>query len=134
MLKLSKEVEYAIIAVKLIYDRSIAEVVSAKEISSEKDLSFDLLAKVLQKLVKSGIITSSHGTKGGYSLNKSASSISLLMIINALEKNVSLTNCLSKIPESTGCNHEDNCSIKNPITKIQMEIESYFKNTTIDKL
>jgi Rrf2 family protein len=134
MLKLSKKVEYAIIAVKAICDVSNGDVISAKEISDNKNLSFELLAKVLQKLVKAEIIESSQGKKGGYRLNQAANSISVFMIINAIEKNVSLTNCLSKIPQNTACCHEDNCCIKDPIAKIQTEIESYFKNTSIDQL
>ncbi|MDP2303756.1 MAG: Rrf2 family transcriptional regulator [Ignavibacteria bacterium] len=134
MLKLSKKVEYAIIAIKSIYDQSCTESVSAKVISDEKELSFELLAKVLQKLVKAGIIVSSQGIKGGYRLNHSPNSITLLMIIDAVEKNISLTNCLNKSPENAVCSHQNNCCIKNPITKIQTEIESYFNKTTIDKL
>lgn len=134
MLKLSKKVEYAIIAVMSIHDQSSAESVSAKVISDEKELSFDLLAKVLQKLVKAGIIISSQGIKGGYRLNHPPNSINLLMIIDAVEKNISLTNCLNKSPENAVCSHQNKCCIKNPITKIQNEIESYFKITTIDKL
>ena len=68
MLKISKSIEYALLALKYIYERQDLDCVSTKVISESVDIPYDLLAKIMQKLVKDEIIISQQGTKGGYKL------------------------------------------------------------------
>ena len=69
MLKIAKSVEYAVLALKYINDRQDLNCVSTKLIAESLDIPYDLLAKIMQKLVKNDIIISEQGTKGGYKEN-----------------------------------------------------------------
>ena len=68
MIKLSKKVDYGLIAIGHIAYREKARVVTAKHIASEYNIPQELLAKVLQRLAREGLITSQNGPKGGYVL------------------------------------------------------------------
>src|SRR5207245_3019656 len=71
MLKLSKKTDYALMAVQYMSSGGADRVVNTKEIAEEYNIPVELLAKVLQKLGKKGLIVSQNGPKGGYVLAKS---------------------------------------------------------------
>jgi Rrf2 family transcriptional regulator, nitric oxide-sensitive transcriptional repressor len=67
---------------------------SAGEIAGVLGVSESHLAKVLQRLVKSGFIHSTRGAKGGFILAKNPSQINLLQIFEAIEGPITLNKCL----------------------------------------
>jgi hypothetical protein len=77
MFKLSKKVEYGLIAVKHMAMLGMESPCSAKEISEKYKISYDLLSKILQKLKKESILTSVQGTRGGYILSQKPEKLSL---------------------------------------------------------
>ena len=131
MLKLSKKVEYALMAVKYIAAKPDGMSATSKEISEEYDISYELLSKVLQRLSKFNIVKSYQGIKGGYSLSKSPKDISIIDIIRAIESNYKITNCMEHNNSNFGCERIDNCSIKSPLSKLQNEIDKLFNSMTI---
>lgn len=133
MLKLSKKTEYALMAVKYIALKPENSCVTAKEISSGYNIPYELLAKILQKLTKKNIIISYQGIKGGYSLIKNADEITLSDVISAVEK-IQITNCMKKNGSIKDCSRFDCCQIRNPLTKVQQEVEKVFNATTISQI
>ena len=133
MLKLSKKTEYALMAVKYIALKPENSCVTAKEISSGYDIPYELLAKILQKLTKKNIIVSYQGIKGGYSLIKNTDEITLSDVISAVEK-IQITNCMKKNGSIKDCSRFDCCQIRNPLTKVQQEVEKVFNATTISQI
>ena len=75
MLRLSKKADYALMAMKHLTVRIDAPSASAREIAEAYDIPVELMAKVLQRLVRRGLLTSHQGTRGGYRLSRSASMI-----------------------------------------------------------
>jgi DNA-binding IscR family transcriptional regulator len=61
MIRLSKRVEYGLIAIRHIATKPAGEIVTAKEIADTYGIPYELLSKVLQKLTKSGLISSHPG-------------------------------------------------------------------------
>jgi Rrf2 family protein len=59
--------------------------VNNKEIADSIGASKDHMSKVLQRLVKHHILSSTRGPKGGFYLNKKAGDLSLLDIYRAME-------------------------------------------------
>jgi len=77
MLRLSKKADCGLIAVKhLATHREGA--CSASEIAEASGVSGPLMAKVLQKLAKGGLVMSRHGSGGGYQLARDPKQISAL--------------------------------------------------------
>ena len=73
MLRLSKKADYALMAMKHLAaaagDRGSS---SAREIAEQYDIPIELMAKVLQRLVRRGLLASQQGTRGGYQLARRA--------------------------------------------------------------
>jgi Rrf2 family protein len=128
MLKLSKKAEYAILAVQYLAENP-GDKLNAKEIAQNLELSFEFLSKTMQSLMKSGLVNSIQGVKGGYVLSKPANSITLMEIMNATDEKIGIVNCMNI--EDDDCNRNDKCAIKNPMHKIQKLIDGIFVNTTI---
>ena len=93
MLRLSKKADYALIAVWYMAVPGQRAVASAREIAEHHDLPLELLAKVLQQLVRKGIVRSVQGINGGYSLSRSAVETSVADIVEAIDGPLMLTAC-----------------------------------------
>ncbi len=72
MLRLSKKADYALIAMKHLALRGDRGSSSAREIAELYDIPIELMAKVLQRLVRRGLLASHQGTRGGYQLARAA--------------------------------------------------------------
>ena len=96
MLRLSKKSDYALISMKHLAMRPDASS-SAREISESYDIPLELLAKVLQRLVRARLLVSVQGTRGGYRLGRSASLISVADVIQAVDGPVTVTACSKTI-------------------------------------
>ena len=85
MLQLSKKVDYALIALMHLAQQGDRTSWSAREIAAGYGMPQDLLAKILQKLAREGIVASQQGTKGGYSLAHPATAIDVVRVIEAVD-------------------------------------------------
>jgi Rrf2 family protein len=72
MLRLSKKADYALMAMRHLAIHSDAGSASAREIAEQYDIPVELLAKVLQRLTRKGLLSSHQGTRGGYVLRRPA--------------------------------------------------------------
>jgi Rrf2 family protein len=134
MLKLSKKSEYALMAVRYLAINSNGNYSTARDISQFYDIPYELVAKVLQQLVKKNIISSYQGVRGGYSLAKTPDQISLMEIISAIEENYQITNCMNENSSQNDCSHLDCCMIRDPLIKVQKEIDKVFQNMKVNQL
>ena len=134
MLKLSKKTEYAFIAVKHMAQKSGETAATAREIAHKYDIPYEFISKVLQKLSKKKLIDSFQGVKGGYSLSKKPEDIALLDIIVAMEPHYRLTQCMKNDGGYHDCDRWDCCQIRDPLAKVQIEIDKLFQNTKISHI
>ncbi len=135
MIKLSKKVEYAILAMHYMVKKG-NEPVSAKEIAENLKISFEFLSKTLQALMKSGLVISQQGTKGGYYTARKANQISIADIMDAMSEKPGIVECIhdGKTEDPLNCRRSDDCSLKSPMMKIQKEINEIFTRTTLDDI
>lgn len=133
MIKLSKKVEYAMIAILHLANRQSDEPVSSREIADSYNIPPELLGKVLQRLVKSNFIKSVQGTNGGYQLVRPLDSLSLYTLIDEIEGPLHITQCTSHDVITCNCRQLDECTIKHAVGEIQLEINHFFQNITLDK-
>ena len=133
MFKLSKKVEYGLIAVKHMAMIGVNNPCSAKEISVKYKIPYDLLSKILQKLKKANILTSVQGIKGGYKLSEKPEKLSLSTIFNAIEGSSYILDCgAHDDPES--CTIYETCILSSPLQKIQKNINNYFNSTKLSEI
>lgn len=134
MLKLSKKAEYALMAARYMALKNSVGFSTAKEISESYQIPFQLVAKVLQNLVKSDIAVSAKGVNGGFSLARKANSISLNDIIRAVETNFKIVDCMQLNSSSADCEHFDCCKIKDPLAEVQRKIDKVFTETLLTQI
>lgn len=134
MLKLSKKTEYAFMAARYMALKNHGSYVTAKEIAECYNISFELVAKVLQNLVKHNLAISSQGVKGGYALKKNPLEISLIELVMAVEPKIQLTNCIKSKASEKDCNHLNDCKIRDPLIEVQNKINQVFLETKLSQL
>ena len=103
MLRLSKKADYALMAMKHLAMRPDAASASAREIAGQYDIQIELMAKVLQRLARRGLLTSHQGTRGGYRLGRASSAISVADIIQAIDGPLTVTACSSESDSCCSC-------------------------------
>lgn len=92
VLALSEMLSLALHSMVLIALRD-QECINAKEIAAATDASEAHLAKVLQRLVKAGLLHSTRGPKGGFALAKPADGITLLDVYEVIEGEIHQSEC-----------------------------------------
>ena len=131
MLKLTKKADYGLIALKHLAD--FGGIASAKEIAETYHIPLPLLAKILQKLNKSGFVRSEQGNAGGYRLARDAKQISTLEVIRAIDGPIILTHCFTE-HNGAGCQIASTCNVREPLRKVHEGILQLLGGITIQDL
>lgn len=134
MFRVSRNLEYALIALKYMAIKARGEISTTHEIAARYNLSFNLLARVLLQLKNSWVLISIQGTKGGYALNRDLNNLSLLELIEILSgRPFLLAPCKSlNQPKKRGCHIEKvQCNIIDSITRIQMQIDDLMRRINL---
>ena len=131
MLRLSKKADYALIAMKHLALHTDRGAASAREIAEQYDIPIELMAKVLQRLVRRGLLASHHGTRGGYQLARRPTQISVADVIQAIEGPVSVTACST---EDGKCEQYAKCNVRDPLWRVRERIIAALGECTIAEL
>jgi Rrf2 family protein len=131
MLRLSKKSDYALIAMKHLATREDGTAASAREIAEQYDIPLELMAKVLQRLARRGLVTSLQGTRGGYRLARPAALISVAEIIQAIDGPLTVTACST---EAENCGQYAKCNVRDPLWRIKDRIVSALTTCSLQEL
>lgn len=91
---ITRATEYAIRTIIYLAKHPKGEIVLKKDICRTQNVTPAFLTKILQPLIKAGIVSSQRGVGGGFLLNKGAEEITLLNILEAEEGPLNLNHCL----------------------------------------
>lgn len=132
MVRLSKRVEYALLAVQAMAEQAHA-LLSARDIAARNHISQTLLAKVLQQLAAAGYVRSNRGVNGGYTLAQSATTISVADIVQAVEgPDMALVDCQGSADHE--CSAEHVCTIREPLAVLQERIVATLASMSVAEL
>ena len=131
MLRLGKKADYGLIALRHLAAQRPRASCSAKEIARAYGMPAELVAKVLQRLAKIGLLASQHGTNGGYALAKDASQINAFEVIRALEGPLFITSCVTDRSE---CHQMTKCTVREPLRKVNDAIAAALREVTVTSL
>lgn len=132
MLRLSKKADYALMAMKhLAQNGGGAPSTSAREIAEQYDIPIELMAKVLQRLVRTGLLVSTQGTRGGYALSRASAGITVADVIEAIDGPFTVTACST---EKNDCEQYGKCSIRDPLWQIRERIVAALGTVTIAEI
>ncbi len=130
-MKLTRGTDYGIIAILYLAMQPLDRVTLLHEIAQSQDVPESYLAKIFQDLSKEGLVRSRRGAKGGVSLARPSSEITLRQVIEALQGPISLTRCLD-IRED--CPHAETCSVAPVLQKAQEQLLATLDAATFDAL
>jgi Rrf2 family protein len=131
MLRLSKKADYALLAMRYLAAHAGREAVSAREVAEAHQIPSELLAKVLQRLVRSGLLESHQGIRGGYGLARRAEAISVAEVIQAIDGPLTVTACSE---EDHSCDQYTNCNIRDPLWRIKDRILTALSAASVAEL
>lgn len=97
MLKITRKVEYALIALRHMQSENNDGLTSAKEIATQYGIPQQLLAKTLQQMAKDGIVEAVQGPAGGYRILANLDHISLKDFFENLEGPLGMMDCFFRI-------------------------------------
>ena len=131
MLRLSKKADYALMAVRHLALPDAPSSTSAREIAEQYDIPIELMAKVLQRLVRAGLLMSRQGTRGGYTLSRPPTAISVADVIQAIDGPFMVTACSS---EHDDCDQYSKCRIRDPLWRIGERIAAILGTVSIAEM
>ncbi len=118
MLGISKAADYSILVVGYLSGVEVRQVRTKDEMAETLNLPADFLSKVLQKLVKSEIVESVKGLRGGYRLPRQPEDITLREVIEAIDGPPVMVSCLRE--NFKDCGRTQLC---HPIIEKMREVE-----------
>lgn len=127
MLSLSQTTGYAIKALSCLNESSCANRLIG-EIADCADVPRPYLAKIISNLAKEGLVNAKRGIGGGISLALPPEEMSLLRIVNAVEGDDWLGDCLLGLDE---CASQTTCPTHDFWQRIRGEITDELRKTTL---
>lgn len=122
MLKLSKKVEYGLIALMHMDTVQGGGLATARGVSDQYNIPAELLGKVLQALTKAQLVVSVQGAHGGYRLHRDLERVTLGEVVEAVDGRVQLAACQD---DPACCEQYPSCNIKRPVVRIQRQLLDY---------
>ncbi len=131
MMGLTRKGEYAIRGMIYLAQQPPGQMALISEIASSIEAPRTFLAKIFQDFVKQGMVKSSRGSGGGFSLARTPATISLREVVEAVEGPILPSRCLV---EEERCERGSNCSVQNIWCRIQKKVVDTLEEVTLAEL
>ena len=128
---ITRATEYAIRTVIFLAKQPHGEIVLKKDICRTQDVTPAFLTKILQPLIKAGIVSSQRGVGGGFLLAREPQNINLLDLLEAEEGPLKLNHCLV---EEGSCIRDAFCAAHQVWAEAQAEMIRVLKKYSIADL
>ncbi len=125
----SQTVEYAMRAI-LALAAGNGKPMTTKQIAETMKVPRSYLSKVLQSLVRGGLVYSTRGLKGGFVLVKDPSEISMLAIVNSVNPMKRIESC----PLDVDSHSSDLCPLHSRLDQAMAMVEEAFSSTTLAEI
>lgn len=128
---ITRATEYAIRTVIFLAKQPAGEIVLKKDICRTQEVTPAFLTKILQPLIKAGIVSSQRGVGGGFLLARDPRDITLLDLLEAEEGKLHLNHCLA----DTGvCERDVYCTVHELWSEAQEAMINVLRSQSIADL
>jgi len=131
MMQVSRKVDYALRAIIYLSIQKEGRPVPVKEIAARRRIPTKFLEKIIQDLIRSGLVRSHRGAHGGYTLARPAAQVSFRDVIEAIEGPISINLCVT---EQRDCSVLASCNMQRIWQEGQRRMLEYFGDTTLADL
>ncbi len=125
----SQTVEYALRAVVFLADRA-PQAATTDQIAVATKVPKPYLSKVLQGLVRGGVVTTQRGIGGGVALVKPPAELTILEVVNAVEPIQRIRTC----PLGLAAHGVKLCPLHHRVDQALASVEQAFQSTTLAEI
>ncbi len=129
-MQVSRELDYGVRAIVVLATNE-GQVLSKRRIAEEFRVPVNFLALILPKLVRSGLVESLPGPKGGYRLARPAAGISIYDVMMAVDGELAFNRCLD---DAVGCDMRERCPVTHFWKRLQQDAIISLKGATFDRI
>ena len=130
-MRITTKGRYGLRAILKLAEQEGNKPISISTIANEEQISPEFLEQIFYKMKKTGIIKSTRGPGGGFSLTKPLNEISLADILDAVGEPVTLSPCSTADSRKT-CNRTADCSAYNIWHEVSEHFNDYLGSLTLD--
>ncbi len=145
MIKMNRTTEYGLVALRHIARKNATDprgVTSAREIADYYGLPFEITAKTLQRLKDYDLIQSEQGARGGYSLKRPLSEVTLAEFLRLMEGSHAVVTCTSTSSpaaeggkkKSCGCEYLPRCEIRGLMTNLNSRVTDFLAGIRLSEI
>jgi len=130
-LKISRKIDYGLRAMIFLASSPRDQIVPFREIARRMQIPEEFAAKILKTLATKGLVKSTRGAHGGYSLARATSDISFLDVIEAVEGPIVVNLCLDG---GDACKLTPSCTMYAVWKRGQERMLEVYREATLDQL
>jgi FeS assembly SUF system regulator len=131
-MRLTSLADYAVVMLSAAARHGTGARLSATMLAKETGVPLPTAQKLMGRLAGAGLLTSSRGTGGGFSLAREPVVISLAEIIEAVEGPIAMTNCIEGA--SLECALERSCRVKPHLNAANDAVRGALAAVSLDQL
>jgi Rrf2 family protein len=131
LMQIPRRVDYGLRAIIYLSTQDPEKCCSIAEIARQQNVPKKFLEKIIQDLMRRGLIRSKRGSCGGYTLARMPDQISFYDVIEALEGPIAVNVCMN---EELSCDQLPRCAMVGVWSEIQQKVTEVFTRTTLADL
>ena len=129
-MKLTTKGRYAVTAMLDLALHGQSGPVSLAEISMRQEISLSYLEQLFSKLRRHGLVTSTRGPGGGYSVSRNLAEVAVSQIIGAVNESVDATQCAGK----ENCHSHGRCLTHDLWEGLSAQIEEFLSSVSLQDM
>jgi Rrf2 family protein len=126
--------EYGLICTLQLAKRAGEGPITGREIASSERLPADYVEQILLRLRRAGLVNSTRGARGGYSLARAPEDISVREVIAASELGTFDLHCITHPVGEERCAESQSCSIRPVWVMLQRKIDDVLESVHLGDL
>ena len=133
-MRYTTKTEYGLICLSYMAREGGDRVTSIHDLVQSEEMSITYVEKIFQNLRNAGIVTSHQGKKGGYSLAKKPTEITVKEVIEALEGSTFDVFCVPDVRKDMVCTHSALCGLGPVWQRTKELLDKHFSSVTLEDL
>ncbi len=127
-MQITRQADYAVRAVHYLAGLGSEQRAATSRIAQEQRIPPSFLAKIVSQLSVAGLLQTSRGARGGVSLARPASEISLLEVVEAIDGPIYLNECVAD--NGGSCVFGEDCPMRPVWCEAQAQLVDILKGTS----
>jgi Rrf2 family protein len=128
---ITRRTDYAIRIMRTIAENESGKPISVREIAERDTIPYQFARRITYDLANVGLVKVTRGARGGADLGRCAKEITLLDVIIVGQGKPICSRCSM---EDEWCENEDSCSVKTALEGLDVIVNDYLEDLTLDKV